>query len=154
MNRLVRNSLWLTAVALAPWVAPAQVITGTILGTITDPSGAPVKGAKVKIVNTGTNIVTQTSSNDAGEYVQPYLPTGTYDVTVEATGFKSFRSTGVTLTLDSKVRIDAALALGAVQETVEVRANALALQTDSTDLNATVSTNIMASVPNIGRSPT
>ncbi|MFN9921885.1 MAG: carboxypeptidase regulatory-like domain-containing protein, partial [Acidobacteriota bacterium] len=139
---------------LAPVAAPAQVITGTILGTVSDPSGAPVKSAKVRIVNTGTNVATETTANELGEYVAPYLPTGMYEVTIESTGFKKFRSTGITLTLDSKVRVDASLVLGAVQETVEVRADALALQTDSTDLNSTVSKNMIASVPNIGRSPT
>ncbi len=154
MQRTIGLRIMAWMMMLAPVAAPAQVITGTILGTVSDPSGAPVKSAKVRIVNTGTNVATETTANELGEYVAPYLPTGMYEVTIESTGFKKFRSTGITLTLDSKVRVDASLVLGAVQETVEVRADALALQTDSTDLNSTVSKNMIASVPNIGRSPT
>src|SRR5579864_9365950 len=85
---------------------PAQVITGTILGTVTDSSNSVVPDAKVSLQNTGTNIVTRIGTNTHGEYVAPLLPPGIYDVTIEAVGFKTFKKFNVNVTLDEKVRVD------------------------------------------------
>lgn len=141
--------------ALIACVLPirGQVVTGTILGTVSDPSGASVAKAQVSITNTGTGVMSKTVTNDAGEYVLPLLPIGTYSVSIEAQGFKSFRVTGVNLGSDSKVRVDASLTLGNVAESVEVKAEPLALQTDASDLNTTVSNNVVNNIPNIGRNP-
>ena len=132
-------------------MAPAQVITGTILGTVTDPDGALVPKADIAILNTGTNIRTNLTSNSAGEFVAPYLPPGIYEVTIEFPGFKTFRQSNVQLGLDSKFRIDAVLSVGTVSDSVEVVSSAQVLQTDSSDLNTTISSAALQSLPNIGR---
>src|SRR5215203_4936778 len=75
--------------------ASAQVITGTILGTVTDSSGAPVSGTPVVLRNVGTNITTRTVTNNSGEYTVPLLPPGAYEVSIELAGFKAFRQTNV-----------------------------------------------------------
>src|SRR6185295_18472077 len=72
-----------------------QVITGTVLGVVSDASGGVVARARITVHNTGTNIDTKAKTNSSGEYVVPLLPTGTYDVLIEADGFKSYRQVGV-----------------------------------------------------------
>lgn len=131
----------------------AQVITGTILGTVTDSKGGLLPGVKVTIKNVGTNIATTIVTNSAGEYVVPLLPPGTYDVAFEAVSFKLYKKVGVALTIDSKVRVDAQLMIGSIDETIQVTAEAIALQTDSSDLNTAVSKQAIENAPNVGRNP-
>jgi trimeric autotransporter adhesin len=151
MRRYCLLLLILTAVAS---IATAQTITGTILGTVTDPSGSAVPNAKVRITNSDTNITTNISTNHEGEYVAPLLPPGRYEVAVEASGFKSFRQINIALTLDEKVRVNVAMTIGQVGEMVEISSNtAQALQTDSSDLNTSISQQIIQNIPNIGRNP-
>jgi trimeric autotransporter adhesin len=150
----MRSLAILTAILMAAaFFAAGQVITGTILGTVTDPAGAVVPGARIVIVNTGTNVRTETRSSTSGEFVAPYLPAGTYDVSVESGGFRAFRQTAIRLTIDAKYRIDARLTVGAVTESVEVVSNVQVLQTDSSDLNTTISSVAIQNLPNIGRNP-
>src|SRR5258707_895027 len=107
----------------------AQVTSGTILGTVTDPSGAAVANAKVVITNTGTNIRSETSTSGEGNFEQPYLPSGQYQVAVEAAGFRSFLQTGITLNTAEKYRADVRLAVGNASQSVVVTADAVTLQT-------------------------
>lgn len=133
--------------------APAQVITGTILGVVTDASGAVITNARVLVQNSGTNIETRVRTNAAGEYVIPLLPPGSYDLSIEAEGFKTFKQVSIALTVDAKVRVDARLTLGSVTDVIEVRASEIALQTDASDLSTPVSSYAIRELPNIGRSP-
>src|SRR5436305_10092797 len=98
----------------------AQTFRGTILGTVTDPSGAVVSGAKVTIknVNTGLERTTQTSAD--GSYSVPELPIGTYTVTVTQSGFQTSVTSGVVVDVATERRVDAALKAGQVTERVEV----------------------------------
>jgi outer membrane receptor protein involved in Fe transport len=139
--------------ALLSIPAFAQVITGTILGTVTDSSGAPVAATPVMLRNTGTNIVTRTITNNSGEYTVPLLPPGSYEVSIEVPGFKAFRQTNVNVGVDEKARIDVQLAVGDVTEVVEVTAAEVLLQTDSSDLGKAVSQQVIATLPNVGRNP-
>ncbi|MEO7651747.1 MAG: carboxypeptidase regulatory-like domain-containing protein, partial [Bryobacteraceae bacterium] len=132
--------------------AAAQVITGSILGNVSDPSSGAVAGAKVTARNIGTNVSTTVSTSSSGEYTLTYLPTGMYEVTIEAPAFKGFRQTNVRLGVDSKVRVDAQLTVGSVSESVEVIGTAQVLQTDSSDVSTTFSQAAIQSLPNIGRS--
>jgi len=133
--------------------AASQVITGTILGTVTDASGAVIPNVQVAIRNVGTNIETRVATNSSGEYVVPLLPPGNYDVSFEGQSFKTHKQVNVALTIDAKVRVDAQLTIGNVSETVEVAANAIALQTDASDLNTPISRQVIQNLPNVGRSP-
>src|SRR5439155_21125118 len=98
----------------------AQTFRGTILGTVTDASGAVVAGAKVTVhnVNTGLERTTETSAD--GSYSVPELPLGTYTVTIGQTGFQTSVTTGVTVDVATERRIDAALKTGQVEQRVEV----------------------------------
>ncbi|MBV9144852.1 MAG: carboxypeptidase regulatory-like domain-containing protein, partial [Acidobacteria bacterium] len=88
-----------------------QAVNGTLLGTLTDASGAVVAGAQVTITEAGTGIAHSTQSNGSGNYVFPDLPPGNYNVTAEAKGFKKETRTSVRLEVNSTVRIDMAMQL-------------------------------------------
>src|SRR5215469_8788798 len=107
----------------------------TITGVVTDASGAAVPDAKVTITDQGTGVQTVVGSNSAGNYSTPPLILGTYKVTVEKTGFKTYAREGIILTGGATFREDASLQLGAVSETVEVKEEAQQINTE----NATVS---------------
>jgi len=94
--------------------------TGSILGNVTDTSGAAVPGAKVTAISKEQGLTRTTTSNSAGSYTLPEIPLGTYTVAVEAAGFERFLSTRVTVDADQNVRVDAALHPGQVSEQVTV----------------------------------
>ena len=104
-------AILLVAIFAAPgW---AQTFRGTILGTVTDSSGAAVAGATVTIKNVDTGLVRTTVSTGDGTYSVPELPIGTYTVTIEKSGFQTAVTTGVTVDVSSERRVDAALKPGA-----------------------------------------
>ena len=112
---------------------------GSILGTITDGSGAAIAKAKVTVTNTATNINLVTESSDDGNYAVPYLRPGTYRVTVEVTGFQKTVVQDVTVAVDQNVRVDASMKTGTVIETVTVNASSVALDTDTSAISQTIS---------------
>ncbi len=117
-------------VALLP--LPGQETTGTILGTVTDASGAIIPGAAVKITNTDQNaVVRNVTTGKEGNFVVPLLPIGHYSVTVEAKGFKTFTKNNIELNIRDQVAVNAKLSPGDVQETVTVEADALQVDTQS-----------------------
>src|SRR5689334_7491147 len=105
-------------VALAAWPAVAQVDTGTITGAVRDSQGAGVGSATVTFVDVATGTVARTQSDATGEYVSPPLRPSDYKVTAEAAGFKTESHTGITLRVQDRLRIDFAMSVGAVSETV------------------------------------
>lgn len=125
--------------------------TGTILGTVTDTSGAAVPNAKVTVTNTSTNVEFRTVSSSSGDFNAPALNPGPYKVSVEAQGFEKFLTTSIVLTVNQRVRVDAALKPGAVTETVETSAQAVSLNTDSADLSNLVSQQQVENLPLNGR---
>src|ERR1700757_5118057 len=127
-----RNFVVLMLLAVAVSVS-AQTFRGTILGTVTDPSGAVVAGAKVTVKNTGTGLERATETSGDGSYSLPELPIGTYTVTVSQTGFQTFAATGVTVDVATERRVDAALKTGEVSTRVEVSADELPLVETTTN---------------------
>ena len=117
--------------------AVAQTETGsqsTIVGTVKDGTGAAVPGAKVTVVNTGTQFVAEGSTNAEGNYYVPYLnPGGPYRVTVAASGFKQWIREGFTLTAGETQRFDANLEVGALSENVTVTGEAPLLETETAE---------------------
>src|SRR5215469_61098 len=83
--------------------------TGTILGTVTDASGANIPNAKVTVTDTETNADFRTMTSSAGDYNAPALNPGHYKVTVESTGFQKYVTTGLVLTVNQRLRVDAQL---------------------------------------------
>lgn len=129
----------------------AQTITGTIMGTVRDPTGAPIPGAKVTVVNSATGLKNQADTGGNGDYVIPYLVPGTYDVNIEATGFKRFTQDKILLSVDQKARIDASLELGSLSETVLVTAASPVIQTDASSLGQVVDNLRIIELPLNGR---
>jgi hypothetical protein len=125
--------------------------TGTILGTVTDSSGAVLPNVKVTVTNTQTNVAFRTVTSSSGDYNAPSLNPGSYKVDVAAPGFQTSKTDAFTLAVDQKVRIDVALKPGEVTTTTEVTAQAVALDTDSTSLSQEMSGEQVAALPLNGR---
>jgi hypothetical protein len=125
--------------------------TGTILGTVTDNSGAVVPKAAVTVTNTGTSVASHTQTSDTGNYTVPYLIPGTYSVSVEAPGFQKAVVDNISLVVDQQARVDAVLKPGTVTEVVEVRANPVALDTDNAAVSQLVSNRQVEDLPLNGR---
>ncbi|MCC6367940.1 MAG: carboxypeptidase regulatory-like domain-containing protein [Bryobacterales bacterium] len=115
-------------------MATAQNITGTIVGTVQDQSGAPVLSAEITALNTDTGIPYKAATNETGAYVLPLLPPGSYQVIIEVSGFKKFLRDGLRLGADQRLRVDAKLEIGAVSEQVTVSGAASFIKTDQAAL--------------------
>jgi len=107
----------------------------TIVGTVTDPSGAAVPKASITITNNDTGVVRTVVSNGDGQFVAPDLHIGRYSVRATASGFKIAEQTGLVLTVGDRTRVDFGLQVGNTQETVTVEATAAAVQTDSGEVS-------------------
>ncbi len=137
---------------LAP-EAYAQIKSGTITGSVKDPSGAVVTGADVSVTNTGTNVSYATKTNQSGLFTVPYLEEGTYSVAITKGGFETFTETAVHLNPSETARVDAILQVGSASAKVEVTASAQQLQTDSSSVSAGVNAQVIAAIPNITENP-
>jgi len=104
--------------------AQAQLTTTTLVGQVTDATGGAVPGAQVTAINRDTGLSRSVRTNDQGEYRVEFLPVGNYSVEVAADGFKKFVQTGLVLDINQGTRVDAALEVGAVTQTVSVEATA------------------------------
>ena len=117
-------------------VASAQ--QATIVGTVTDPSGAAVPGVQITITNTDTGIVQHLTTNSAGQYAAVDVNIGHYTAKADASGFKAAEKTGIVLQVGDRTRVDFALEIGATTESVKVEANAVAVQADSGEVSDVV----------------
>jgi hypothetical protein len=127
--------------------------TAEITGRITDPTGGITEQANIKVINVDTGISRTTASNDQGYYTISALPAGNYRMTVEKSGFKPLERTGIQLVVDEKARIDFALQLGSVSETVQVSSQAILLESESSTLAHLVQNKQVAELPLLGRDP-
>ena len=121
--------------------------TGSIQGTVTDPSGAVIAGAAVSATNLATGVKTDRTTTDAGFFVLSLLPAGEYSVTVTATGFQTLTRPRVTVDALAIVALDAKLALGASTQSVTVQEEASMLKTDDVALGGTIQNNVYDSLP-------
>jgi hypothetical protein len=144
--------LWVLLLTVATGRLFAQAgATGTILGTVSDSTGAVLPSVKVTVTNTETGSAYRTVTNSAGDYSAPSLNPGTYSVSAEAAGFEKSKTNAFTLQVDQKVRIDLSLKPGAVTVTEEVTAQAVELDTDTAALSQEMSGDQVASLPLNGR---
>src|SRR5580704_16080250 len=121
------------AVVLLGVAVNAQTFRGTILGTVTDTSGAVVPGAKVTVRNVNTGLERSSPTSADGSYALPELPPGTYKVTISQSGFQTSVTNGVTVEAATERRVDAALKPGQVTEQVEVSSESLPLVESTSD---------------------
>src|SRR5262252_985627 len=132
--------------------AGAQTFRGTILGTVTDSSGAIIQDATVRAKNVATGLERITSTDAEGNYTIAELPIGTYDVRIEKRGFsKTFTVSGVVVTIASEKRVDAVLKPAGTEESVEIRADAVQVDSTSNTLGGTFQTREVVDLPINGR---
>ena len=144
--------LWATLLVVATGRLFAQAgATGTILGTVTDSSGALLPEVRITVTNTETGVAFRTVTSSAGDYDAPSLNPGTYSVSAEAPGFEKSKTNAFTLQVDQKVRIDLSMKPGAVTVTEEVTAQAVTLDTDSAALSQEMSSEQVGELPLNGR---
>jgi hypothetical protein len=132
------RAMALFALLLAGLPALAQLDTGAISGTVTDPSGSTVKDVAITAKETSTGTTYKTVSSGTGYYVFPSVRSGTYEVRAELSGFKTEVYSGVGVTVASHVGRDIRLAVGAVSETVSVTADTLTLETESSEIDTNI----------------
>ena len=133
-SRVLLATLLFLLFSTAAW---AQ--TGSITGTVKDPSGAAISGAAVVIANPDHGITRELTSNSTGEYNASGLPEGLYNISVTASGFKKFQAKGVKLDVAEKARVDVSMQVGAASTEVMVEGTAVAqVETQSSDLSGTV----------------
>src|SRR5258707_1829963 len=141
--RLATIFVLLTAATLL-----AQTFRGTILGTVTDPSGALVAGATVKARNVGTGQERTTVTSADGSYAIPELPIGTYAVTMSQSGFQTVVANNVEVNVATERRVDAQLKAGEVAVKVEVAGDLLPqVETTSAELGGTLTSDSIANIP-------
>jgi hypothetical protein len=131
----------------------AQIRSATITGKVVDASGAAVTGADVIIRDTGTNYTYSLTTNQVGEFTQPYLPAGTYEVQVKREGFKALTRTDLQVATSQTLRVDLTMEVGSVETSVTVAASAVELQTDSSRVTSAISEQVIQSIPNINNNP-
>lgn len=125
----------------------AQLDRGSLTGSITDPQGAAIANAGISVRNEGTNTVTRTNANSAGQWQIPNLPNGNYEVTVEAAGFRREIQRNVKLGATEVVRVDTPMTVGASSESVEVRAEVSPMRTDTPETGAVLESKQFNDVP-------
>jgi hypothetical protein len=136
---------------LTPTAAFAQAVYGSILGTVTDPHGAAVAGAKVTVTNQRKGTEDTTTTNADGNYSVTHLVPDTYTVKVEGTGFKVSQQKDVIVEADAGARVDLKFQVGTATETVEVTAEAPQLKTDRADVAVTFNDRAVVEVPILNR---
>jgi hypothetical protein len=150
---MIRNQLLIGVVLLTALAASlgAQTAATEILGVVTDSTGAVVQGAKVTITRVATNFTRTGTTDHAGEYSFPLLDIGEYIVRCEMQGFKIRTVTSVRLQTQQKLRVDLALELGNVTETVSVTAAAVSLKTEDATIGQVIENRRITELPLNGR---
>jgi len=158
----VRRSKWAAALVFgaaflfsaAPRVRAQEVAVAEVDGHVTDPSGASVAGATVKMTGVDTRQVHTFTTDTAGDFRFPNLPVGSYTLEVSASGFKAYRQTGIVLEVAHNVSQNVALQIGATTDTVEVSANANMVETKDSAIAQVIEQSKIVDLPLNGRNLT
>jgi len=142
----------LLATLFVLFAIPALAQEATIVGTVTDPSGAAVPNAAITITNTDTGVTRDLPTNGDGQYVAPDLHIGRYIVRAKATGFKAAEQKDLVLAVGDRTRVDFKLQVGSAQETITVEANAVTVQTDSGEVSNLITGQQITQLATNGRS--
>ena len=139
------------ALALLTTPAYSQGVTASIVGTITDATGAVLPGVTVAATNEGTGLRREVFTNESGNYTIPLLPVGTYSVETALPGFRTEIRTGITLNVDARARIDFSLQVGQLTESIEVVSEAPLVQTEDSSVGFVVDRRKVTELPLNGR---
>jgi len=152
MTKHLRNLGCLLLLSLSfSLVASGQTDAGSIVGTVTDNSGAVLANESVTITNTGNNAKVVVKTDSSGHYSATPLKIGTYTVSVEAQGFKSVTRNGIVLNVQDRLRVDFTLQVGSVSEQMIVTSSAPLLQSESSALGDVIESKQIADLPLNGR---
>ena len=145
----IRKWAILGAALALTWAAPAsaQVLYGSLVGTVSDATGAVVPGAQVSAVNLATGLELESSSGGDGLFRMVNVPLGNYDVSITSDGFRTHTEAGVAVTANAVTRVDVGLVLGQVTEQVTVEASAAQLQTEKADTRSEISQQAITNFP-------
>jgi hypothetical protein len=146
LRTLLGFALALVVLAHSPALR-GQAVNGTLLGTVTDPSGAVVSHAQVSVILVGQSVEHTAITNDSGNFTEPDLPSGTYTITVTAKGFKKETRENIAVLTNTTTRIDISLVTGSASETVEVTTAPPELQTDRADISSTIEQRAISDLP-------
>ena len=135
----------LVTVLAAP--AAAQVLYGSIVGTVQDPSGSVVPNAVVALTNSQTGVSRESTTDDQGRFAIPNVLAGRYDLKVAASGFRLAVHTDLDVTINTVTRQDVKLEIGGTVETVTVQAAAIQLQTDKSDVRHEITATALTTLP-------
>ncbi len=131
----------------APRAGHAQVLYGSLVGHVTDQSGAAVPGAKITLTNQDTNNTTEATTNASGDFTISNIMAGTFTLQVSKQGFQAYRRTGIPVTINAVSRSDVRLTVGAVTQTVEVTSAQPLLQTDTSEVHANIDAPALSNLP-------
>ena len=142
-------SVFVLSFALLGFVqcADAQVLFGSVSGTVTDQSGAGVPKAHVTLTNKATNVQKEADADESGHYTITDVPPGNYDLKVTASGFKPLTQTNLSVSVNTVTNADVKLQVGAVSEQVTVEASTVTLQTEKTDLHTELTEKAILEMP-------
>lgn len=125
----------------------SQAVTATVVGTISDATGAVIPGATVTLTNQGTGAIAKQTSNGSGNYEFPFVPPGTYSVSVDAKGFKTAKQNDVVVIVNTTRRVDMKLQPGTSQQVITVTGMAPLLQTDRADVTDQIEASQVEDLP-------
>ncbi|MBI4471291.1 MAG: carboxypeptidase regulatory-like domain-containing protein, partial [Acidobacteria bacterium] len=141
----------ITIMLLVTTPALSQVARGTIVGTVSDATGAVIPGVAVTITHAGTNQTRQVVTNEQGNYEASLLPIGEYRITAELPGFKTEVRQNVSLSVGDRLRIDFQMVVGEVSETVEVSAETSLVKAEDATMSAVMDQRKIVDLPLNGR---
>src|SRR5258708_8327375 len=135
-----RSPRWLMVICAFVLAATFQAFAqeATLVGTVTDPSGAAIPNVSITITNTDTGLASQATSNEVGQYVVPSLRIGHYSVKATAQGFKVTERKDLVLNVGDRTRVDFQMQVGGTQETITVEATPVAVQSDSNEISTVI----------------
>src|SRR5437867_8155403 len=148
LTRVVRAAGAAAAIAsMCSGSAHAQAVSGTLLGTIADQGGLAMPGVAVTITETSTNISFTATTNESGYYIFPSLKDGTYKVVTELSGFKKVIRDGIIVPVNTTIRVDLRMEVGALEESITVVGQSPILRTDRTDTGRIIESKMVSDMP-------
>lgn len=141
----------LLALLLSALPAYSQLSSGSVLGTVSDSTGAVIPGVSIKVTNMGTGQARDAVTNESGNYRVDLLPPGDYQVEAELSGFRKGVRRGIIVSIDARTRIDFTLVVGEVSEVVNVEGQAPLVQTDNSNIGQVVEERKIVALPLNGR---
>jgi len=147
LKKFGRVAVWTATLLFAVSMSAQTTGTGTLVGTVTDTTGAVVAGAKITVVNAATAFTSEVTTNGEGAYYIPYLSPGTYRFTVESAGFKKHLRDGVAIRTGEIPRIDVQMEVGGVTETVQVTGAVPLLDTETSASGLVLSGDTLVAIP-------